>query len=159
MKRQKISGMTLLEVLLSLAILGGTTAVIGEVARSSFQNARYARDLIQAELLAECILLDVRLGILPMEPVVDMPVGMGSIHHAYTIADTHAMPDDISSPALWLYSVSVQNVMIGFEYNTFLMEIAVEVRQNIPLEQRPIVCRLVRWIALDPEEEEDEVEM
>ena len=141
-----MTAMTILEVMVSLALLGGAVAMLGEMARISFQNARIARDLIQAELLAESILAKVRLGIIEMEPVVDVPVGLD---RQDIISDTHAASTG-STAALWLYSVEIMDV------TDYLVEIAVTVRQNAPAEQRPTVCRLVRWLALEPEEEEDD---
>jgi len=148
-REQRMAGMTLLEIILSLAILGGSVAVIGEVARSSFQNARLARDLIQAELLAESTLAKVRLGIIDMEPAFDVPVS------AYTdrsdvIMDTHAISEGNVSEVLWRYSLEV------VEIDDYLVEIAVTVRQNIADERRAAVCRLVRWFAYEPEDEEEE---
>jgi len=40
--------------------------------------------------------------------------------------------------------------------NDYLVELAVTVRRNLPEARRPAVCRLVRWLALEPEEEEEE---
>jgi type II secretory pathway pseudopilin PulG len=151
--------MTLLEVILSLALLGGTVAVIGEVARNSFQNARIARDLIQAELLAESILAKIRLGIIEMEPVFDTPIGSSmSANRTDFIEDTHAVVNGSTSNVLWRYSVEI-NPVESISIDTFanyLVEIAVTVRQNVPEGQRAVVCRLVRWLALEPETEEEE---
>jgi hypothetical protein len=57
---------------------------------------------------------------------------------------------------LWLYSVEVENVRIGNDYNSYLVEIAVTVRQNVAETQQPVVCRLVRWLTLEPEDEDEE---
>ena len=46
-------GLTLLEVLLALAILGGALAVIGELSRIAARNAEQARDLSTAQRLCE----------------------------------------------------------------------------------------------------------
>jgi len=146
----KHTGMTLLEVILSLALLGGTVAVIGEMARLAFQNARIARELIQAELLAESILAKVRLGIIEMIPDVDVPVGSGYTNQADIIQDTHAVSAGNIADVRWLYSLEVNPVD---EYG-YLVEIAVTVRQNVAEIRRPVVCRLVRWLALEPEEDE-----
>ena len=140
-------GMTLLEIILSLAILGGSVAVIGELARVSFQDARQARNLVQAELLAESILAKVRLGIMEMEPVFDAPVS-AFVNRSDTIADTHALSEGNISDVLWVYSLEV------LDLDDYLIEIAVTVRQNIADERRSAVCRLVRWLAIEPEEEE-----
>ena len=148
----KHSGMTLLEVMLSLAVLGMSVAVIGQQARIAFQDARIARELIQAELLAESILAKVRLGIIEMTPEVDIPVGLGRGNQADITQDTHAVYAGNTAVARWLYSLEV-NYIDDYGY---LAELAVTVRQNVPEGQRPVVCRLVRWLALEPEEEEGE---
>ena len=135
-----------MEVILSLALLGGAVAVVGELARSSFQNARMARDLVQAELLAESILAKVRLGIIEMESAFDIPVST-YINRSDMIMDTHAVSAGNANEVLWLYSLEVSDI------DDYLVEIAVTVRQNTAEERRPAVCRLVRWLALEPEEE------
>jgi len=142
--------MTLLEVILSLALLGGTVAILGEMARTSFQNARMARDMVQAELLAESILAKIRLGIIEMEPVFDEPVGS----EAYSsrtdfIEDTHAVAEDSTGMVLWTYSVEIVDVA------DYLIEIAVTVRRDLPNDRRSAVCRLVRWLAYESEVEEE----
>jgi len=142
--------MTLLEIILSLALLGGAVAVVGEMARSSFQNARLARDMVQAELLAESILAKVRLGIIEMEQAFDVPVGLMSPNQLDVVADTRAVSPGSTSEVLWFYSLDVADI------DDYLVEIAVTVRQNLPDARRPVVCRLVRWIALEPEPVEEE---
>jgi hypothetical protein len=144
--------MTLLEVILSLAFLGGSVAVIGELARASFQNAKIARDTVQAELLAESILAKIQIGFIEMTPVFNVPVGSD---RADVVMDTHAVFEGSTSTVLWLYSIEVNEVPASFGVD-FLVEIAVTVRQNVPVGQRPVVCRLVRWFALEPEPEEEE---
>ena len=99
---QPMAGMTLLEVVFSLAILGGSIAVISEMAHSSFQNARMARDMIQAELLAESILAKLRLGIIAMEPAYKVPVTSESYgNRSDIIEDTHAVAVGNTSIVLW----------------------------------------------------------
>ena len=146
------SGMTLLEIIISIAILGGTLAAIGQLARSSFQNARQARDLVQAELLAESVLAKVRLGIIEMEQAFDVPIGSSrTVNQADIVLDTHALSESVEDVP-WIYSIEVVSIddFLG------LLEIAVTVRQNAPENPRAVVCRLVRWIALEPVIEEDE---
>ena len=145
----KQAGMTLLEVILALALLGGAVVVVGEMARSSFQNARLARDMVQAELLAESILAKVRLGIIEMEPAFEVPVGLMSTNPSDVVTDTHAVSPGSTSDVLWLYSLDVVDI------DDYLVEIAVTVRRNLPDVRRPVVCRLVRWLALEPEPVEE----
>ena len=141
--------MTLLEVIVSLAILGGSVVVIGELARASFQSARTARDLVQAELMAESIMAKIRLGIIEMEQAYDVPIGSYyTVHPADVVYDTHALSDS-TSEVPWSYSVYVM------DFDDYLIEVTVEVRQNPPENPRAVACRLVRWFALEPVLEEE----
>jgi len=153
--------MTLLEIILSLAFLGGVV-VIGEVARSSFQNARTARDTVQAELLAESILAKVRLGIIELEPVFDMPVGLQTTNPLDIVQDSHAVSEGNLGDVLWVYSLEVVDIDIVYDADDneigSLVEVAVTVRRNQSEERQPVICRLVRWLALEPEVEEEEAE-
>jgi type II secretory pathway pseudopilin PulG len=119
-------GMTLLEILLSLALLGGAVAVIGELARTAFQNAKIARELVQAELLAESILAKIQIGFIEMTPVFDVPVGSDRTD---IVVDTNAISQGSTSAVLWLYSVEVNEVPASFGVD-YLVEIAVTVRQK-----------------------------
>ena len=152
--------MTLLEAILSLAILGGTVVVIGEMARRSFQEAREARDLVQAELLAESILAKVRLGIIEMESVFDIPVGLATTSQLDIVMDTHAVSPGNVADVLWLYSLEVVDIDIVYDLDDneigYLVELAITVRRNLPEARHPVVFRLVRWVALEPVTEEEE---
>ncbi|MDR3234941.1 MAG: hypothetical protein LBT46_14985 [Planctomycetaceae bacterium] len=136
------SAMTILEVMLALVILGGSVAVVGELSRQSLQNARNAADLTQAQLLAESILAKVRLGIIEQKSAYDIPVN-NSMNANDIVVDTNAVNEGNASEVLWLYSLEVT------EIESNLLEWAVTVRRNLPQEQHPAACRLVRWAALD----------
>jgi type II secretory pathway pseudopilin PulG len=142
------NGMTILEVLLALLILGGSIAVLGQLSRNALRSAKAAKETTQAELLAESILAKVRIGIIEMEPVTDTPItNVANLND--TISDTNAVNEGNANEAIWLYTLEITNID-----DDGLVEIAVTVRQNLPEEFRPIACRLVRWFALEPEEEE-----
>ena len=149
------AGMTLLEVILSIAILGGSVVVLGEMARLSFQNALSAREIVQAELLAESIIAKVRLGIIEMTPVFEMQVGLQTTNPLDIVEDTHAVTQGNVADSPWLYSLDIVNVDVVYDLEeneiAYLVEIAVTVRRNLPIERRPVTCRLVRWLALEPE--------
>ena len=153
--------MTLLEVILSLAILGGTMAVLGEMARLSFQNARTAREMVQAELLTESILAKVRLGIIEMEPVFEMPVGLQTTNQLGIVQDTHAVSPGNVADVLWVYSLEIVDIDIVYDLDeneiAYLVEITVTVRRNLPVERKPVTCRLVRWLTLELEAEEETI--
>ena len=140
-------GITILEIILALAILGGCVAVLGEMTRTALRNARESKDMTQAELLAESILAKVRIGLIDMESALDQPI-TDRMSRNDTIADTNALSEG-GGESLWLYSLEVADID---DYG--LVELAVTVRRNLPEEQRPVACRLVRWFAMEPEEEE-----
>ncbi len=142
-------GITILEILLALVILGSCLAILGELSRTGLRSARTARDTTQAELLCESILAKVQLGIIKMESAFDVPI-MASASTTDVVPDTNAVGSGGLGNILWKYSLEITEID---EYG--LEEIAVTVRQNVPEEQRPVVCRLVRWMALEPEEDEE----
>ena len=125
-------GFSILEVILALAILCGSMAVLGEIARIALLNSRVAADLTHAQLLCESKLAEITAGIALPEPVRDvpfeLPVGDGDID--------------------WHYSIDVTDVD-----KDGLMAVCVTVRQGLPSNKRPVECSLIRWI-LDPEIEE-----
>jgi hypothetical protein len=136
-------------------------AIIGEKARGSFQDARMARDMIQAELLADSILAKVRLGIIEMETAFEVPIGLQTNNLLDIIPDTHAVAPGNVADILWHYWLEVVDLDIVYDLErneiSYLVEIAVTVRRNLPDIRNPAVCRLVRWIAFEPElEDEDE---
>ena len=63
------SGFSLLEVVLALAILVGSLAVVGELIGLGITHARQARDQTYAQLLCESKLAEITAGIEPLAPV------------------------------------------------------------------------------------------
>ena len=130
----KRGGFSLLEVILALAILAGSMAVLGELARLGLQNAQIARDTAQAQLLCESKLAEITAGITPMQAVSDAefeePVGDGTMK--------------------WLFSIDVQQTNCQG-----MSAVRVTVVQDLPEKKRPVDFSLVRWM-LDPEVEAEE---
>lgn len=122
-------GFTLLEVILTLAILAGAIAVIGEVSSLGLRNARLARELTHAQLLCESKLAEVVAGVETLEAKQDVPLG--------TVTDSSEEPD-------WLYSVEVNSTG-----RTGLVEVRVTVFKEQSTGSQPISFSLVRWM-LDP---------
>jgi general secretion pathway protein I len=114
-------GFSLLEVILAIAILAGTIAILGELISLGVRNARAARDMTQAELLAESKMAEVAAGIMATEAVQGAPCE--------------------SDPDNWLYSIAVDPTEVEG-----LMSVTVTVTQNLPPEQRPAEFSLVRWM-------------
>jgi len=124
-------GFSLLEVILALAILTGSIAVLGELARLGLRNAQIARDTAQAQLLCESKLAEVTAGLLPVESVsgaeFEEVVGDGSI--------------------AWIYSIDVQLTEIEG-----MSAVEVTVVQDMDDNKRPVHFSLIRWMP-DPVEE------
>jgi type II secretion system protein I len=64
-------GLSLMEVILALAILGGSLAVIGELMRIGLRAAELSRNDTYAQLLCESKIAELASGIALPEPVVD----------------------------------------------------------------------------------------
>jgi prepilin-type N-terminal cleavage/methylation domain-containing protein len=88
-------GFSLLEILLSLAILGGSLAIIAQIADSGVSAAREARDLSLAKILCQAklseVLLNATLGQTP-QPVYEVP----------------AEPFDSQSQTVFTYTIEIQ---------------------------------------------------
>ncbi|MBN2291994.1 MAG: hypothetical protein JXM70_06180 [Pirellulales bacterium] len=127
--RHARGGLTLFEVILSLAILGGAVAVIAQAAWSGLENARMAKELVQAELLAENVMAELLSGIRPLESAQD---------------STFEEDDSLEDPEQWIYSID-----IGPSDIDGMLKASVTVRANND-RPRKVSYSLVRWI-LDTE--------
>lgn len=122
-------GLSLLEVMLALAILGGAVAVIGELTRSAARDAEEARALTTAQLLCEAKINELVAGLLPAQAVFDVPIeGL----------------ETIDSPGAWSYSILVEPVG-----QSGLLSVSVTVAQTADSVPRPVQFTLTRWM-VDP---------
>ena len=117
-------GFSLLEVVLSLAILVGAIAVLGELVRLGLDNAAAARDLTQAQLLCESKLAEISAGI--FEPQ--------SIQGA-------SFSPEIDPEREWVYSVTLASLDLQG-----LISATVTVTENVPVGETPREFSLVRWL-------------
>jgi type II secretion system protein I len=115
-------GFSLLEVVLALAILAGVLAALGEVMRLGDQNATAAADEARAEMLAESVMSEILVG----------ARALGNVSSAVL-----PLEDDPQ----WTVSIAVQST----EYQE-LVAVQVTVAQQLPPEQQPARCDLVRWM-------------
>jgi len=127
-------------VILSLAILTGAIAALGEAARLAIRNARIARDVTQAQLLCESKLAEITAGILQPDPVARVP-----FERDFAEGELGGTAGDDEIP--WLYSIDVEEVE-----EEGLVAVRVTVVQDLPEEKAPAKCELVRWM-LDPDVE------
>jgi len=111
---------TLLEVLLAMAILVGSLAVIGELERRGLTNSRRAAGLAVAQLYCESKLSEITSGIVAPSAVTGAP---------------------LETDPEWLYSITVEPTSdIG------LIAVRVTVTENLPPESGPAEFTLVRWM-------------
>jgi len=125
-------GLTLLEVILAIAILGGCLAVIGELVRVGSRHASEARHLTKAQILCESTMEEIVAGILPAEAV--------------TASVYENDPD-------WVYSVTT-----NYLDQEGLIEVRVMVEQVNTDALYPLTTSLTRWM-MDPSVAEMEAEM
>ncbi len=123
------AGFSLLEVILALAILAGSIAVLGESSRLALKNAQVARDLAHAQLLCESKLAEITTGITAAETVSNT---------AFDATTTASL--DPSEPA-WMYSIETQPTD-----EEGLIAVRVTVTRNLPAEKHPVTFSLVRWM-------------
>ena len=119
-------GLSLLEVMLALAILGGALAAIGELMRIGARNAEIARDMTTAQLLCESTMAEIQLGFLPVQA---------------------AGPVQVTDPEYqqeWMYSIVVEPID-----QEGLTSVWVQVEQNPEIFSRPVSFALTRWM-IDP---------
>jgi general secretion pathway protein I len=122
-RRTRRDAFTLLEVILALAILVGSLAIIGELTDQGLVGARRAATLAEAQLICESKLAEVAAGLLPATAVGPVPLE--------------------TDPA-WNYTIAVVP-----QLDAGLISVQVTVAENLPPEQRPTDFTLVRWM-IDP---------
>ncbi len=126
---------TLLEVVLSLAILAGAVAVLGEIMSIAGRSAADAQAETRAQLLACSLMDEMVTGVL--EPTEQTQVAL-----------------EVDDIAPWVYSVS-----FGATDIEGLMAVELVVEQDLEKQFNPVRYRLVRWLpSVTEAAEEDEQE-
>ncbi|OHB69841.1 MAG: hypothetical protein A2V70_09615 [Planctomycetes bacterium RBG_13_63_9] len=142
-KKSPKGGFSLLEVILSLAILAGAIAVLGEAARTGIRNAMTTRQLTQAQLLCESKLAEITAGII--EP---SPVSGARFDRSYTGSGTTGTAGIIGDDQdEWQYSINIDQLN-----EEGLVAVRVTVEQTLPANKRPVKIEITRWIP-DPDVE------
>lgn len=121
-------GLSLLEVILALAILGVACAFMAQAMRLATSNALSAQRQAQAELAAESVLSQVVAGIIPMQP-----------SSAWTPVGTSA------STSNWSYMISQVNCEVE---NMVGLQIMVKDMTNQDTTA-PADLSVIRWV-IDP---------
>jgi len=130
-------GFSLLEVIIALAFLTGSMAVLGELVHMGVDHARFAGKLTEAELLCESKMAEIVTGISPAETVSDVPFEQ----FEFTDAGDETLEEHIAD---WLYSIEMDTLEIEG-----LTVVRVTVRQDLPPEKKPVKFSLTRWISDD----------
>jgi type II secretion system protein I len=115
-------GFTLLEIILSLAILAGSLAALGEVMRRADQDAALARDETEAQVLAASIMDELISGYRPLAAV------------GQSIVDPTIEPP-------WQFSVAIEDTAY-----VELIAVRVLVEQQLELQLQPARFELLRWL-------------
>jgi prepilin-type N-terminal cleavage/methylation domain-containing protein len=116
------TGFTLLEVILSLAILAGALAALGEVMRLADHNAAMTRDETELQLIASSVMDELISGARPLTAV------------------NQAVYDPLLEPDV-AFSIAVQQT--AYEE---LLAVNVIVEQQIDARLQPARFELVRWL-------------
>jgi len=116
-------GLTLLEVILAIAILGGCMAVIGELVRLGVRHAEEAREQTKAQLLCESKLEEIAAGVTPLESASMVPFELD--------------PE-------WTYTIESASLN-----EQGLIQVRVTVQPAESERLHPIAFTLIRWM-LDP---------
>jgi type II secretion system protein I len=121
-RNDKGRGFTLLEVILSLAILAGALAALGEVMRLADRSASTAEDETHAQIIAASIMDELSAGSRELTAVSQTPLDTG---------------DDPP----WLYTVEMSQT----QYDE-LVCVRVRVEQDLEARLQPARFELVRWM-------------
>lgn len=114
-------GFTLLEVILSLVILGAALAMLGEVMQLASRHAIEARAETQAQSLATSLMDQLQAGALELESTTRQAIEV----------------DDVTP---WVYSVTVADTTFAG-----VQRVEVLVEQDLDARFTPTKFRLVRW--------------
>ncbi len=130
-------GLSLLEVVLSLAILSVAAAYLAQSMFLASENAIRAQRMSQAELVAESVVNQIVAGVLPAQPVN---------WASYASPNPFGTGAQAMSHRQWVYSIS----NVGTEVQGMVgIQVSVqEVRENQPIENLPDLT-VIRWI-IDP---------
>ncbi|MFK7769190.1 MAG: hypothetical protein AB8B55_18360 [Mariniblastus sp.] len=130
--RSSRRGLSLLEVILSIAILGGSMVVIGKLYQLGYRSAVQVRVRNEGNILADSKMAELAAGVLELETVGDTPIE--------------------NAPG-WLYSIEIQP---SLQAGLFMATVSVRLEQESNV--LPTGVSIVRFVPdpdYEPEEDEE----
>lgn len=118
---------TLLEVILALAILGGSVAVLGEIMSLADERGARAAAEAKAQMHAQSVMDQLLSG-------------------ALELADVQQEPMTTTDDVRWLYSVTLLSGQVPE-----VQQVLVTVEQDLETKFQPAKFQLVRWVLLPTE--------
>jgi type II secretion system protein I len=106
-KQTNRSGLTLLEVMISLAILGTSLAAIGELIRIGADAADRATELTTAQFLCDSKLAEIKSGVLPADSVGPIPFEIFETEEPW---EYMVLVDSVDDQGLLLVEVTVSQL-------------------------------------------------
>ncbi len=101
------SGLTLLEVMIALAILGTSLAAIGELIRIGADTADRATELTTAQFLCDSKLAEIKSGVLPADSVGPIPFEIFETEEAW---EYMVLVDSVDDQGLLSVEVTVSQI-------------------------------------------------
>ena len=136
--RSRRQGLSLMEVIIALAILGLALAAIGELIRVGAHNAEASRKRTTAQLLCENKLAEIKAGWLGQSSTLPT----GQMMRPQPVGPVEFEPHETDQP--WMYTVNVEP---GETEGLLVVEVIVE---EVTEAYRPLRYSLVMWM-IDPE--------
>ncbi|MFP6574626.1 MAG: type II secretion system minor pseudopilin GspI [Pirellulaceae bacterium] len=106
-KQTNRSGLTLLEVMIALAILGTSLAAIGELIRIGADAADRAAELTTAQFLCDSKLAEIKSGVLPADSVGPIPFEIFETEEPW---EYMVLVDSVDDQGLLLVEVTVSQL-------------------------------------------------
>ncbi len=106
-KQTNRSGLTLLEVMIALAILGTSLAAIGELIRIGADAADRATELTTAQFLCDSKLAEIKSGVLPADSIGPIPFEIFETEEPW---EYMVLVDSVDDQGLLLVEVTVSQL-------------------------------------------------
>ena len=106
-KQTTRSGLTLLEVMIALAILGTSLAAIGELIRIGADAADRATELTTAQFLCDTKLAEIKSGVLPADSIGPIPFEIFETEEPW---EYMVLVDSVDDQGLLLVEVTVSQL-------------------------------------------------